>query len=298
MCCFLSNDTASLRSWDSSFGRTKRCLPNRAMLCYSPPPLTIPFLNRGRVRCWRLYSGLLSSYIHQVVWWVCLLRLRVAGIIEENPGPEVLDPCSVCGKRVSGGWLSIRCSVCEQWCHRRCSGICSEPEFRRLAPWSCPSCNDPVPPSTPSRSPESSGMVSTRLLITSSSGTFFSATSGSWGGGSSGSFQSQPYQDNATANAARVDLGGGNILQFNCNGIRHCHAELQDFLHKNHEQVACLQETKLVPGSALEEFRGCITIRRDRTTRGGGVLYHTRVRFRRGIRLIYYQMMGQQRSWG
>ena len=34
---FVSNDTTSLRSWDSSFGRTKWCLPNRAMLCYSPP---------------------------------------------------------------------------------------------------------------------------------------------------------------------------------------------------------------------------------------------------------------------
>ena len=90
--------------------------------------------------------------------------------------------------------------------------------------------------------------------------------------GLSGTTQSPRGQDNASNSATGVDLGGGNILQFNCNGIRHCHAELQDFLHRNHVQVACLQETKLVPGSALEEFSGYTTVRRDRTTGGGGVM--------------------------
>ena len=153
---------------------------------------------------------------------------------------------------MSGGWLSFLCSVCEQWCHKRYSGIRSEPEFRRLAPWSCPYCNDPVPPSTPSRSPESSDMENTRSLVSSSSGTFFSATSGSWRSGLSGTTQSPQGQDNASNSATGVDLGGGNILQFNCNGISHCHAELQDFLHKNHVQVASLQETKLVTRQSYE----------------------------------------------
>ena len=115
-------------------------------------------------------------------------------------------------------------------------------------------------------------MENTRSFLSSSSGTFFSATSGSWRSGLSGATQSPQGQDNAITNATGVDHGGGNILQFNCNGIRHCPAELQDFLHKNNVQVACLQETKLVPGSALEEFRGYTIVRRDRTTGGGGAM--------------------------
>ena len=100
-------------------------------------------------------------------------------------------------------------------------------------------------------------------------GTFFSETSGSWQSGLSGATQSSQGQDIASTNATGVDLRGGNILQFNCNGVRHCHTELQDFLHKKHVQVACLQETKLVPGSDLKEFRERTTVR---TAGGGGVM--------------------------
>ena len=73
--------------------------PSYALL---PPPSLPPFLNRSRARCWRLFSGLLSSNTDQVAWWVWHLRLRTAGDVEENPGPEVLDPCSVCGEKGRG----------------------------------------------------------------------------------------------------------------------------------------------------------------------------------------------------
>ena len=45
-------------------------------------------------------------------WRVCHLRIRLAGDIEENPGPEVLEPCSVCGKRVAevGSRFGARCA--------------------------------------------------------------------------------------------------------------------------------------------------------------------------------------------
>ena len=133
---------------------------------------------------------------HQVAWWVCHLRIRLAGDIEENPGPEVLDPCSVCGEKGSreGGFRSGARSAS--------NGVTRDAQASRVsqssvgwAPWSCPSCNDPVPPSTPSRSPESSDMEHTRSLVSSSSGTFFSVTSGSWRSGLSGTTQSPQGQD-------------------------------------------------------------------------------------------------------
>ena len=55
----------------------------------------------------------------------------------------------------------------------------------------------------------------------------------------------------------------GRYLQFNCNGIQHCHAELQDFLHHHQVLVACVQETKLCMNTTLEEFTGYTTIRRN-----------------------------------
>ena len=66
---------------------------------------------------------------------------------------------------------------------------------------------------------------------------------------------------------------GGRFLQFNCNGIVHCHAELQDFLHRHQVKVACIQETKLRPGSPHKEFSNYTSIRKDRRGgRGGGLL--------------------------
>ena len=59
------------------------------------------------------------------------------------------------------------------------------------------------------------------------------------------------------------------FLQFNCNGILYCHAELQDFLHCHQFLVTSMQETKLGVNFSLKEFIGYVTIRRDRPTRDG-----------------------------
>ena len=174
--------------------------------------------DRSRTWCWRLYSSLLTSYTDQVAWSVCHLHLRTAGDIEENPGPEVLDPCSVCGKRAAGGWLSFRCSVCEQWCHCRHGAV---------RPATTQSHHRPHPAARSRRIWRIPDRWYHPRLVPS-----FRRLRGPGGVGSQGLPRFHKARTSQALSATGIDLEGGNILQFNCHGIRHCHAELQDFLHK------------------------------------------------------------------
>ena len=208
-----------------------------------------------------------------------ILLLRAG--IESNPGP-VTDPCSVCGKRVAGGFVSFRCTSCELWCHRRCSDLNTVQEYHRLAPWSCPPCSLPQHPSHSTRESDSSDLERTLSTLTSSS-----SSSTSWASAASHLSLPQvpPIPTNPTARAppAGSPVTAGRFLQFNCNGILHCHAELEDFLHKNHVLVACIQETKLRPSSSVKEFRDYASVRRDREGGAGGgllTLVHHSVSFR------------------
>ena len=45
--------------------------------------------------------------------------MRCAGDVA--PEKATVDPCSVCGKRVSGN--SIQCATCSYWVHGCCSGV-------------------------------------------------------------------------------------------------------------------------------------------------------------------------------
>ena len=60
------------------------------------------------------------------------------------------------------------------------------------------------------------------------------------------------------------------ILQWNCNGLRSAAASLTAFLHEHSVKVACLQETKLVPGSKDPSVAGYTLLRRDRPRGGTG----------------------------
>ena len=46
------------------------------------------------------------------------------------------------------------------------------------------------------------------------------------------------------------------LLQFNCNGLKHCSAELNHFLEINHIIVVAIQETKFTPASKTLTFPG------------------------------------------
>ena len=114
-------------------------------------------------------------------------------------------------------------------CHRRCAEIHSSADYRWLAPLSCPTCSTPVQPSALTKDAQSSDME--RLVQTSRPGS------------------PSPIRSSSSAQTSTTAPGpafeGGRFLQFNCNGIQHCHAELQDFLHHHQMLVSCVQETKL-----------------------------------------------------
>ena len=207
----------------------------------------------------------------------------LALLLRSSPQKRTQDPrfsthVASCGKRVAGGWLSFRCSVCEQWCHKRCSGIRSEPEFRMLAPWSCLSLQRPGPTIDPVPQPGVVGYGEYQIVG------FFLV----WylprlvpsfrrlrGPGRVGS-QVRPRVHEARITLVTVlqVLTSGEETSCSSTATAYVTAtqNCRTSLHRNHVQVACLQETKLVPGSALEEFSGYTTVRRDRTTGGGGVM--------------------------
>ena len=57
--------------------------------------------------------------------------------------------------------------VCDQWGHRSCAGIHSTADYRRLAPWSCPTDSTLVPPAVSTREAESYDMKRTRSTLSS-----------------------------------------------------------------------------------------------------------------------------------
>ena len=73
----------------------------------------------------------------------------------------------------------------------------------------------------------------------------------------------------------QLPQGNSPFLQFNANGIQHCHAELSTYLNSHKVLIAAIQETKLKPTSSLKAFPGYTALRRDRPNvdGGGGLLF-------------------------
>ena len=89
----------------------------------------------------------------------------------------------------------------------------------------------------------------------------------------------------------------GRFLQFNCNGIQHCHTELQVFLHVHQVLVACVQETKVGVNSTLKDLTGYATIRRDRLTRGRGIVTLIHHRVYGCLMMTYFPMTTRWTFW-
>ena len=86
------------------------------------------------------------------------MLLLISGDIHPNPG--LIDPCSVCSRRVTWGNRSIQCTGCSLWVHLSCSGL-SPADFRKISPghsWTCPMCpsSSQLLPSLPNSNPVSS----------------------------------------------------------------------------------------------------------------------------------------------
>ena len=197
---------------------------------------------------------------------VCLLLhffcLLISAGIEPHSG-HVQNPCSECGSRVHAGWVAFLFMV----------QTMVPPPLRRNP------FHGKLPVADPVELPNMfhpSPTCSTHQRDGYGADTFdlFFQRSLSTGP------HSPAHTSTSTPGPA---LEGGRFLQFNCNGIQHCHAELQDFLHRDQVLVACVQETKLGVNSSLKEFTDYATIRRDRPGGCGGglaTLVHHSVPFR------------------
>ena len=76
-----------------------------------------------------------------------------------------------------------------------------------------------------------------------------------------------------TQTVASPFVSSGAIIQFNCNGYRHCAVELRDLAEIGGALVILLHETKLAISSNLKQLPNCSFLRCDRLTggRGGGL---------------------------
>ena len=150
--------------------------------------------------------------------------------------------------------------VCDQWCHRRCSGIHSPARLPAASPVELPHMLHPSPTCAPTRERDSSDLERTRSILLCRD-SHLSLSIG----------LRSPSAQTSTA-VPGPSLERGRFLQFNCNSILQCHTKLQDFLHRHQVLVACVQETKLGVNSSLKEFTDYATVRRGRPTGVGGGL--------------------------
>ena len=179
----------------------------------------------------------LRSAIHHLV-----KLLLLCGDVHPHPGPFIFS-CSVCDLEVSRKGYSFLCPSCHCWLHKPCSQLRSITSYLRI--WFCPSCS-----LTQSTTVSPSVCRLPRRLRTT-----------------------PPFHLLLPSVASHISPSPC-ILQFNCNGIRHCAAELSDFLHANNITVTSIQETNPNVNSsfAIPNFT---IVRRDRpgVGRGGGIAF-------------------------
>ena len=161
-----------------------------------------------------------------------------------NPGPQSY-PCGVCDRNVSRG-MSFHCSSCLRWVHRACCGLRTKRDYDSFGgAWRCPACvrTQPPPPAfSPPSSPPSSPHSGLNQFSTAS-------------------------PPSGAANQIQ-----GHFLQFNTNGIQNSSEQIYDLITKHNILVACIQETKLIPGAPVPNFGRYAVERRDRPSGGGGGL--------------------------
>ena len=80
------------------------------------------------------------------------MLLLIAGI-EPNPGPTGI--CTVCRKAITKRQASVRCSLCNEWCHNHRVNSCSG--LTKISDWTpafiCRPCK-PSPPTPPTPPPQ------------------------------------------------------------------------------------------------------------------------------------------------
>ena len=88
--------------------------------------------------------------------------LLLRGGIHPNPGPPCTYPCSVCSRRVTWAGVSYKCTQCQLWVHKSCSGLSRTSEYSPS--WICPACTAAHPRASGNPSPSRSSPSHSSLL--------------------------------------------------------------------------------------------------------------------------------------
>ena len=74
----------------------------------------------------------------------CFLFVLLCGDVEQNPGPGVRYPCSLCYQPVRWNQKALLCDLCQQWTHCKCCSIDNHTyaTYQTMAcfSWCCPRC--------------------------------------------------------------------------------------------------------------------------------------------------------------
>ena len=148
--------------------------------------------------------------------WLCerLLRHLFSFLLKAGIEPHLICTWSAVWKSTPIGWLSF-CMMCDICCHRRSAGLRTKTDNLGSAVYSCSKCLNQFPPAATNRKfygPQEWNEFSPlcRPCIDSSN---------------SNELSSPPTEINATATGPSIYRR--RCLQYKCNGIIRCHAELK-----------------------------------------------------------------------
>lgn len=180
-------------------------------------------------------------------WLASLLKL--AGDIEENPGPRGWDKgeiwvCDICRGQINKRQISIKCykEDNEHWVHLKCSKTTVK-EHRKEARWTCEQHTEKKK-EQPKKKPSK--------------------------------MQAKEKSD-VEGGGRRVNI---SVIQININGIKNKIEELKMLIKEHDPDVVAVQETKLGEIDQTPTVEGYSIIRRDRDRIGGGVLTMVRERIK------------------
>ena len=235
-------------------------------------------------------------------WWnspnLHSLFHLLSGDVEQNPGPTY--PCPVCRRAYSRRRGAVQCSRCRQWLclSRHCSALTHYTHY--TSDWACRLCLSQTPPAPRVPSPPTDSSLARapppRAHTLSSSSSSMSPPQSSATNAvvgpplpvgppptSSSSSRASSLPSPSFSISVSSSRSGGprlplpvhslKILQWNANGIGNKKEELKELLARLGIHVALLQESKLRPHSKTPSFPGYTTLRVDRPSGDGGVVF-------------------------
>ena len=74
----------------------------------------------------------------------CFPFVLLCGDVEQNPGPGIRYPCSLCCRPVCRNQKALLCDLCQQWAHCKCCSVDNHAyaafQTMECFSWCCPRC--------------------------------------------------------------------------------------------------------------------------------------------------------------